>query len=201
MDGRLGNIYGWHMIDHICLMSIKWLTLTISFFCTFVNGPEIYESSFVYLVLFPEIGWHGAQLDVTYLLCSCLVSQEKKDHLARKRTSKTYFKSCKLDMGQPYTIYMYYVKRKILSSKNFMLYSKNQISWVRMSLTQNRVCMKYALPDVYFFNTITFHPIKWYISCYKEAPIYFSNIFISFLGLAYFTPLGCPVKFKNFLAV
>ncbi len=35
----------------------------------------------------------------------------------------------------------------------------------------------------------------------KEAPIYFSNIFISFLGLAYFTPLGCPVKFKIFLAV
>ncbi len=28
----------------------------------------------------------------------------------------------------------------------------------------------------------------------KEAPIYFSNIFISFLGLAYFTPLGCPLR-------
>ena len=29
---------------------------------------------------------------------------------------------------------------------------------------------------------------------YKEAPIYFSNIFISFLGLAYFTPLWCLLK-------
>ncbi len=34
----------------------------------------------------------------------------------------------------------------------------------------------------------------------KEAPIYFSNIFISLLGLAYFRPLGCPLKFKIFLA-
>ncbi len=32
----------------------------------------------------------------------------------------------------------------------------------------------------------------------KEAPISFSNIFNSLLGLAYFTPLGCPVKFKFF---
>ncbi len=31
--------------------------------------------------------------------------------------------------------------------------------------------------------------------CSKEAPIYFSNIFISFLGLAYFTPLGCQLNF------
>ncbi len=37
--------------------------------------------------------------------------------------------------------------------------------------------------------------------CCKEAPIYFSNIFISFLGLAYFTPLGCPLRFKFFWAV
>ncbi len=35
----------------------------------------------------------------------------------------------------------------------------------------------------------------------KEAPIYFSNIFISLLGLAYFTPSGCPLKFKIFLTV
>ena len=34
----------------------------------------------------------------------------------------------------------------------------------------------------------------------KEAPIYFWNIFISFLGLAYFRPLGFPLKFKIFLA-
>ncbi len=36
---------------------------------------------------------------------------------------------------------------------------------------------------------------------YKEAPIYFSNIFISFLGLAYFSPLGCPPRFQIFLAL
>ena len=30
---------------------------------------------------------------------------------------------------------------------------------------------------------------------YCEAPIYFSNIFISFLGLAYYTPLGCSLRF------
>ncbi len=35
----------------------------------------------------------------------------------------------------------------------------------------------------------------------KEAPIYFSNIFISFWGLAYFTPLGCPLRLKKFWAV
>ena len=35
----------------------------------------------------------------------------------------------------------------------------------------------------------------------EEAPIYFSNIFIYFLGLAYFTPLGCPLRFKFFWAV
>ncbi len=35
----------------------------------------------------------------------------------------------------------------------------------------------------------------------KEAPIYFSNIFISLLDLVYFTPLGCPpLKFKFVLA-
>ncbi len=28
----------------------------------------------------------------------------------------------------------------------------------------------------------------------KEAPIYFSNIFISFLALAYYTPLGCLLR-------
>ncbi len=33
---------------------------------------------------------------------------------------------------------------------------------------------------------------------YKEAPIYFSNIIISPLGLAYFTPLWCPLKLKFF---
>ena len=32
----------------------------------------------------------------------------------------------------------------------------------------------------------------------KEAPIYFSNIFISFLGLAYYTPLGCSLRFNFF---
>ena len=32
----------------------------------------------------------------------------------------------------------------------------------------------------------------------KEAPIYFSNIFISFLGLAYYTPLGCLLRFNFF---
>ena len=31
---------------------------------------------------------------------------------------------------------------------------------------------------------------------YKEAPIYFSNIFISFLGLAYFSPLWCSLRFE-----
>ena len=30
----------------------------------------------------------------------------------------------------------------------------------------------------------------------EEAPIYFSNIFISFLGPAYYTPLGCSLRFK-----
>ncbi len=29
----------------------------------------------------------------------------------------------------------------------------------------------------------------WMEKLLKEAPIYFSNIFISFLGLAYFTPV------------
>ncbi len=32
----------------------------------------------------------------------------------------------------------------------------------------------------------------------KEAAIYFSTIFIFFLGLAYFSPLGCPLTFKFF---
>ncbi len=31
----------------------------------------------------------------------------------------------------------------------------------------------------------------------KKAPIYFSNIFISFLGLAYFTPLECWLRFSD----
>ncbi len=35
----------------------------------------------------------------------------------------------------------------------------------------------------------------------EEAPIYFLNIFISFLGLAYFTPLGWSLRFKFFLAL
>ena len=37
------------------------------------------------------------------------------------------------------------------------------------------------------WNIFTFLAHYW--KCTKEAPIYFSNIFISFLGLAYFTPL------------
>ena len=41
-------------------------------------------------------------------------------------------------------------------------------------------------------------PSGYQIEYYKEAPIYFPNIFISFLGLAYFTPLGCLLKFNFF---
>ncbi len=40
----------------------------------------------------------------------------------------------------------------------------------------------------------------WYniIKKRKKGPIYFSNIFISCLGLAYFSPLGWPLRFKFF---
>ncbi len=43
-------------------------------------------------------------------------------------------------------------------------------------------------------NILSTDSILLYPRNYWEAPIYFSNIFISFLGLAYFTPLGWDEK-------
>ena len=52
------------------------------------------------------------------------------------------------------------------------------------------------LPN-YITTGVKAKPLWWY----EEAQIYFLNIFISFLGLVYFRPLGWPIQFKFCWAV
>ncbi len=42
------------------------------------------------------------------------------------------------------------------------------------------------------------HEIASIVNYTEEAPIYFSNIFFSLFGLAYFTPLGRPPRLNFF---
>ena len=75
-----------------------------------------------------------------------------------------------------------------------------------------RVCLLWMRWVKGFYVTVTLHCLSRANSyhtmssgkchskiLYKEAQIHFSNISISFLGLAYFTPLGCPLRFNFFL--
>ncbi len=53
--------------------------------------------------------------------------------------------------------------------------------------------------SLHLFTHVLYPWCKKIILCWPKVPqiLYFPNIFLSFLGLAYLTPLGCPLRFKN----
>ncbi len=74
----------------------------------------------------------------------------------------------------------------------FNLNLKNCFNW----RTQNYI-IAYCSQQFLVFSLIKWENaiLQKTLKFHNEAQIYFSNIFISLFGLAYFTPLGCPLKF------